>query len=121
MLSSAIDHCITFFFFSQFCNRNPEKLLKDNSCQNPTFPQLDESDPKKKAIGLCTEDLVYMEKIEELQDYLDKVNAKFLVINSSVFYSNLFIFRLLIAHCLHFGFSCIVQILFFFPGYFLCS
>ncbi|XP_059437740.1 pyrophosphate--fructose 6-phosphate 1-phosphotransferase subunit alpha-like [Corylus avellana] len=54
------------------CNRNPEKFLKDNSYQNPTLPQLDESNPNND-IGLCTEDLVYMEKIKELQDYLDKV------------------------------------------------
>jgi hypothetical protein len=66
--------------------------LKDNPYQNPALPHLYESDPNKKAIGFCTEDLVYMEKIKELQDYLDKVNAKFLVINSSVFYSDIFFF-----------------------------
>ncbi|XP_062144775.1 pyrophosphate--fructose 6-phosphate 1-phosphotransferase subunit alpha-like isoform X2 [Alnus glutinosa] len=56
-----------------FCNGNPEKLLKDNPYQNQELPQLYESDPNKKAIGFCTEDLVYMEKIKELQDYLEKV------------------------------------------------
>ena len=87
--------------------------MKDNPYQNPTLPQLDEPDPNKD-IGLCTEDLVYMEKIKELQDYLDKVSANFLVVNSSVFYSNLFISCLLIAHCLHFWLLLYCSNLFFF-------
>lgn len=45
----------------------------DNSYQSPILSQFEEPDPDKKAICLDTEDLHYMQKIEDLQNYLDKV------------------------------------------------
>ncbi|KAG6703276.1 hypothetical protein I3842_07G075900 [Carya illinoinensis] len=46
-------------------------VLMDDLYQNSSFSQLDEPDPKEKTMDVLTKDLDYMEKIKELQGYLD--------------------------------------------------
>ncbi|KAG6703275.1 pyrophosphate--fructose 6-phosphate 1-phosphotransferase subunit alpha-like isoform X2 [Carya illinoinensis] len=48
-------------------------VLMDDLYQNSSFSQLDEPDPKEKTMDVLTKDLDYMEKIKELQGYLDMV------------------------------------------------
>lgn len=49
----------------------------DDLYQNSSFYQLDEPDPEEKTMDFFTKDLDYMEKIKELQGYLDMVNLNF--------------------------------------------
>ncbi|KAG2696771.1 hypothetical protein I3843_07G072900 [Carya illinoinensis] len=45
----------------------------DDLYQNSSFSQLDEPDPKETTTDMLTKDLDHMEKIKELQGYLDMV------------------------------------------------